>query len=115
MSIGSGPRPPPLEEQKRLYRRNAAVGVVLKSISDREQAIAAEKERKAAIPKVRTERWRKWADEHGKRPPGHDEVTVCRSPGTGRFARLLTPQQLAEHFGLTRGSDIPQPSKKPTP
>ncbi len=115
MSIGSGPRPPPSEEQKRLYKRNAAVGVVLKSMSDREQEIAAEKERKAAIPQVNTERWKKRVDEHGKRPSGRNEVTVCRSPGTGRFARLLNPQQLAEHFGLTRGSDFPQPSKKPTP
>lgn len=103
---------PPTAQRAREYALGKAVGMVQKRVHDAEAAQRAERERKQALPKTNTERWKRWADENGVRPRGLDTLEVCRD-ARGRFAKLLTSQELTQHFGLMTAKQLP--SRKGAP
>lgn len=100
----------PTAERIREYRGVEAFGNIQKRMYDKEKAEEAERERKAAVPSERVEEWQYRKDKYGVRPVGRIEVKVCRN-ARGKFAKLLTPQELAVHFNLKIARDIPPPEK----
>lgn len=108
------PRPPPTQARRREMDQEHAFGMYLKSAHDAEVARQREEERKAAIPSIRSERWLRRKNKQGERPPGRRPVEVCRN-AKGKFSRLLTPTELAEHFKLKVARDLPPPKKKLRP
>lgn len=105
------PRPPPTPERQTEKNREHAVGMFQKAAYDAQEAEREVQERKNAIPSVRSERWLRRKDATGVRPPGRRAVEICRN-AKGKFSRLLTPAEMAEHFKLTLGRDVPSPKQK---
>ncbi len=103
------PRPPPMPEIQRIYDRYHSVGMSQKATYDAKQAKKAEEERKAGVPSKSVEEWG-YRKRKGIRPPGRREVEVCRN-AQGKFSKLHTPQELAVHFGLLTGANVPPPEK----
>lgn len=107
MSLSSGPRPRPPIETLRARASARVIGVFIKGMSDTEKKAEELEARNSLDPKVNTERWYKWKDENGVRPPGRDVLEIWRIPATGRFAKKPDTQDLAERYSLKTGKDLP--------
>jgi hypothetical protein len=97
----------PTIERMREYDRGHAVGMVLKAMHEVELVEEVKKERKLrmALKEPLTEVW-EFKKQYGPHKPGLRKVDVRRDV-RGRFSKRLTSQELARHFGLKLGSELP--------
>ena len=97
----------PTAERIRQYAGGRAFGPVQLAMHEAEQAEQVKKDRKQRriLQAPLSEVW-EFRKQLGPHKPGRWEMNVRRDV-RGRFAKPLAPQELARHFGLMTGRDLP--------